>query len=243
MMFRALKYSIKVGIYISLIASASIIILVIATKTYSYDWQIDADGVKFFLSNLISFSAIFKLTFSLIGVFLIIDQIDISYHKKNIVSFEDWQSRITDKLSNYEESNPAIYSHFSNNLTEIYEFISNKGFRIESKRKLRRFMKFFILGHLDKFEELSIGFRSNNGVYREDIISFARDDIQEILFLIVSPDIHYKKYWIHFDMIYNRKLRKVKKVKGIETKSIFRRNFRIFKWTFDLKMKILQHNK
>lgn len=243
MTFRTLKYFIKVGVYLSLVISALIFFLVIKTKTYSYEWQIDPDGIKFFLSNLLPFSAVFKLTFSLIGVFLIIDQIDRSAHQKNMISLEEWQDRVINKLSVYEESNPAIYNHFQKNLTEIYKFISNIGFRIENKRKLKRFMKVFVLEYLDEFEELSIGFKNYEGIYEGEITSFARDDIQEILLLIVSPDIHYKKCWVHFEQIYNRELRIYKNNKGIENKWILNRYFRFFQWKFDFKIKILKQNK
>jgi hypothetical protein len=218
MMFRFLKRFVRIGIIISLSISLVISILVICHECQSYTISLTLEGFKFFFSRITldgielfisqfePFSSIYGLTIALIGIFLIIDQIEISTHQKGIKSFDSWKENIDKVLKEYEESNPAIYKHIDGNITKIYDFISSVGFRIENKSNLKRFMNKFIVNNIDEFETYSIAYIKKNGIYDSKNTSYARTDVQKLLSLIVDPDVHYMSYWRDFTKIYNNRL-------------------------------------
>lgn len=88
--------------------------------------------VKFFFSLFKPYSGVILLTYTIIGIYLIIEQIDVSTQSKDVRKITDWKNRLVDKLEHIKIENPLMFNHIYDNMNEIYEYLAEKQLRISN---------------------------------------------------------------------------------------------------------------
>lgn len=107
-------------------------------------------------------------------------------------------------LNNMKENNEVMYSYIVQHINSIFDFVYENGRNIESKEQLEYFFKEFIGAAVFSFENGSIKYKANNGIYPDKEYSYARDEFFEILYAIAPPSKSYEdKILMDYINLYN----------------------------------------
>lgn len=170
---------------------------------------------KLFKTFILNFSWVYKLTFAVLGSFLIVKQLQNSSFSTKIHERRIWTEELNKALNNDEIRNevPVLKSELSRNSDYIFDFIYGTNLTILDSYQLSCFFSKFIKPHIQSFEEKSIKYERNNQFYTSLNQSYSIEYFDYIKTIILKPDIKYKTIEKDFKDLYFNEVNKFSKYK------------------------------
>jgi hypothetical protein len=174
-----------------LIILSAFIIIVASLKAFSHPIEISPDGIQLFLSFYKAYYEVFAATFVLIGILLVLEQVEIGATANKITNRINWKNRLDEKIKSLEKNNAAITYHLDINAENIYDFLYPTNNKIRDYAHLNDFFTEFLNDNIKRFEEASIDCPINKSLRYKNETSYSLFQVNSIIEYILIPAPNY----------------------------------------------------
>jgi hypothetical protein len=195
----ALLYSIYIFAFITLICIINILRI---TIPMSFDWS--TKGFEFLFNQFGVYKDIFTLSFTITGIYLVVEQIEIASFANKISSRSEWRSNLETKLQLIK--NPAIKDHVEAKSNEMFDFIIENNYRISNKNDLKTFFNLFLDSKIMDFEQGSVDFNINKE-YQSNDQSYSFEQFLLIKNYLIEASVSYVDFSKDFKELYFKRVK------------------------------------
>lgn len=218
---RLVFYILKIFVWLGVVAIITTTLFWL-TETFLLPIDFSAKGFKFLISTGNPYKEIITISFTIIGLYLIIIQIRQGNFSNKISLKEKWVSSLNDNIkkklknssreSENEETgrrseityiNPEIVRYIGLRADEIFDFLFDYNMRISNKYILHKFYVKFIGAKIVDFENAANENINRNFIYPTDeTFPPSLRHFRQINDFIIIPAEGYSEIYNHFDRMY-----------------------------------------
>ncbi|MBI5539035.1 MAG: hypothetical protein HY951_03185 [Bacteroidia bacterium] len=169
-------------------------------EVFSLKSDCSFEGVKTFFNTFLSYKDIHSLTLAVLGIYLVIEQIEIAFYANRITSRLEWKSRLENKLKDFD--NIIIKNYFSEKSNEIFDFLLHNNLRVSNIRQLKKFFKKFLNDKIEDFEKSTNQYNTNSCHYEKPDQSYSIEGVKTLVTDLIDPEISYVNFTKNFNKLY-----------------------------------------